>query len=1133
MLSLYNIWTVARFEIKTLRRSWFFRIFAGLSVFILFWFDLAVLTIGEVPHTIRGIPACIPYMNILLLNAAQAVIAVFLASDFLKRDKKLDTTEVIYMRNMCNGDYVLGKTLGILVVFLFLNVVTLIIAAIFNIIASDVDLHLASYLYYPLLISIPTLVFIFGLSFLFMVLIRNQAVTFLVLLGYIATTLFFLGNKLHSLFDYMAFRVPLMYSEFTGFGNVQEILIHRGIYFILGLGFIAATIRMLKRLPQSLLMQRLSLIFAIVCIGFGVVLGGIYLSHIRSGNRLRDQMLALNDQWVDTPRVSIQKEEITLDHNNQVIECHAKVVFQNSTDTAIDQYIFNLNPDLNIQKIDGLDDQLNFNRDHHLIFVKPDKPLAPRSLDSLTIHYSGTIDEEACYLDVDSESREQQYRVWMYNMDKRHAFITPDYVLLTPENRWYPSPGVSFSPKRPQERARDFIRFKLHVQTRDPLMPYSQGNMTSHGKDSYTFESQHLLPQLSLVIGNYEKRSITIDSIEYNLLTMKDHDYFTSYFDQIGDTLSALIKDMKQDFENQLELSYAYPRFSLVETPVQYISFPRLWTENRETVQPEMVLLPERGMMMPGADFRNSLRNENRRMERSNQVVTPAEMQARIFRRFVTSTLVSSDMRGRGDDDEMASIPHDFLVYPNYYAFVNYIHSEQWPLLHIALEAYLSKRMENPMAQMRSRMFSGLSDDEKVNLALMEKNLVELLADPDKSDLIHTVLKSKGNYLFTMLESELGTEPFNIFLNDLLKKFKFKSLDADHFLRMLQDQYQVDFKSRIEEWYSSRDLPGFFISNITGYEVLDEDRKRYQVMFTVTNQGDAEGLLVASFRMGGGGRGMGRGGGYFGMGGPGGAETVERIISVSANQSKVVGIVLDVMPRFMTINTMISQNLPSSINEMFEKFELKRNIDPFDGERLLDQPPVFTNANEIIVDNEDPGFQAVNPESQSLLKKLLNITHKEEEKYVGIRYWRPSAKWQATTDSDYHGGLVKSAHFVRSGSGDKEVVWQAVLPRIGNYDVYCYNTTTRMMRGRGGGVGPRDGGGPGGDRQRGGSSGQYHYLVHHDDGIDEVLLDLQNAEDGWNFLGTFYISSDTAKVELTNESENRIVLADAVKWVIH
>ena len=111
MLSLYNIWNVARIETKTLLRSWFFRIFAILSVVILVFFNVGILTkAGHSPWMFRGIPASIPYMNLLMLNVVQAAIAVFLASDFLKRDKKLDTTEVIYMRSLANSDYVLGKT---------------------------------------------------------------------------------------------------------------------------------------------------------------------------------------------------------------------------------------------------------------------------------------------------------------------------------------------------------------------------------------------------------------------------------------------------------------------------------------------------------------------------------------------------------------------------------------------------------------------------------------------------------------------------------------------------------------------------------------------------------------------------------------------------------------------------------------------------------------------------------------------------------------------------------------------------------------------------------------------------------------------------------------------------------------
>src|SRR6056297_3894863 len=135
MISLHNIFSIAKYERKTLLRSWFFRIFSVLSLLVLFGMNFGMIIEGggEEGWAIRSIPAAIPYFNLLILNLAQAVIAVFLSSDFLKRDKKLDTTEVIYTKPVSNPVYIAGKTAGILVTFLGLNVAALIIAAVYNI----------------------------------------------------------------------------------------------------------------------------------------------------------------------------------------------------------------------------------------------------------------------------------------------------------------------------------------------------------------------------------------------------------------------------------------------------------------------------------------------------------------------------------------------------------------------------------------------------------------------------------------------------------------------------------------------------------------------------------------------------------------------------------------------------------------------------------------------------------------------------------------------------------------------------------------------------------------------------------------------------------------------------------------
>ena len=236
MSSIQTIKIVAHFEMKTLLRSWFFRIFAGLYIVGLGIFNVAVFVESSgAPWLYRALPAAIPYANLIILNLGQAIVAVFLASEFLKQDRKNDTVEVIYARSMTNGQYILGKALGILSVFIILNLILLIMGMGFSFLSADSAKGIGEFFLYPLLISIPTLVFILGLSFFLMTLLRNQAITFIILLGYIALTIFYLNDKYYFLFDYIAYKIPMMNSMIAGFGDLYEIIIHRGIYFFIGI----------------------------------------------------------------------------------------------------------------------------------------------------------------------------------------------------------------------------------------------------------------------------------------------------------------------------------------------------------------------------------------------------------------------------------------------------------------------------------------------------------------------------------------------------------------------------------------------------------------------------------------------------------------------------------------------------------------------------------------------------------------------------------------------------------------------------------------------------------------------------------------------------------------------------------
>ncbi|MFC1490031.1 hypothetical protein ACFL6K_02350, partial [Candidatus Latescibacterota bacterium] len=410
MLNLKKILAVATYEFKTLRRSWFFRIFAFLAIAVIIILNIVLyVNTNTANWSLRGMPSSIPYMNLLVLNVLQGIIGLFVASEFFKNDKLHDFTEAVYARSMTNADYIIGKTLGICALFMLLNMCVLIISSVFNVVfIDDVPFMLKSYIYYPIIISLPTLVYIIGLSFFSMVLIKSQALTILILMGYCILTHLFLSENFHYLFDYSAFNLPLMHSDIIGFGNVGTILIQRGIYLLMGVGFIFSTVLLFKRPRQSNIMNRVSLITVIACFLSVVMLGGVYISNIAAGKKLRSRMNTLNNETASKPRVSITDCSLDLVHRGKNIDVSSHVTFENNTSSSIDTYIFSLNPGLEILDVSSDGKKLSFNRNLHILTVEPQTALNAGEIDSLSIHYQGTISEDAAYLDIKESARQER-----------------------------------------------------------------------------------------------------------------------------------------------------------------------------------------------------------------------------------------------------------------------------------------------------------------------------------------------------------------------------------------------------------------------------------------------------------------------------------------------------------------------------------------------------------------------------------------------------------------------------------------------------------------------------------------------------------------------------------------------------
>jgi hypothetical protein len=1144
MAFLHNIRTVAQYEAKTLRRSWFFRLFSIGALFIFTFLNIGLFSpVGDESWDLVSISSSVPLINLYLLNIGQAIVVIFLAADFLKRDKKLDTNEVLYTRSMSNFEYVIGKTWGILRLFLGLDILILAIGFLMNIISKSMSIDFMAYVSYLFIICVPTIVFSLGLAFVLMSLIRNQAITFLILLGIAALNMFYLWFRMGSIFDYMAFGVPVFKSDIIGYDDPEFIINQRLFFFFLGLALVLATILLFKRLPQSKLHQSLTIIFLIIFLSSAGICGFNTYSFFSNGVRDKNLVIETNRKFENKNFVNVTDAAISFIHKGDSFEASADIKILNDNKEPLNHYVFSLNPSLKVIKISTAGKDLTFTKTNHIIEIDPGKILNPGQRDSLIITYEGTINESFCYPNYRDNPKETPYRIAMLNVHKRQAFLTKNFVLLTPETHWYPVPALNYYPSNPARIKIDFTNYFLRVKTENGLTPVSQGRMKSNEGYS-TFKPGSPLTGLTLVIGNYQSDTLIVDSVDYITYHFPGHDYYKKDLTELKDTLPNLVSGIMRELETNFSTSYPFKTLSLVEVPVQFYSYPKKSTQTRAEVQPSMVLLPEKLSTLEQAGFYKQIARQKKRNVRNNQVVTDKELQVRQFNSFIRNTFISGE-NFRYVNGIASNEPTRYRLGPSFYFFKNNFFSSEYPVINAVFESNLQHLTHQGPWDGFMAGFGALSDNDKANLILEKTSFRDLLAKNPSDDTIRAVLTVKGDWFFNLLRSKAKIDEFNPWFSEYIDSHRFKSVDIQKFNDDIKEKFGFDFYPSLDAWFNSKEQPGFLITDLKATEIVIGDRSRYQVTFIASNPEPVAGLFNISFRTGGSGsQGLlsqkiqaasvqvqSGGGDKFAISLRGrgmDAGDISKIVFMGPHEAKKIGIVLDAEPRAMLINTLFAKNIPGEINMPINEIaKTKSYVKEFSGEEALASMPAFNDPSEIIVDNEDTGFTSGNQITASPLKKLLGIRQRDGKTYTQISEWITPEYWQPVVQSSYYGKYVRSSVYTKGGTGDKSITWNAVLKEPGYYDIYCYiGKTAERMKVRAGTQDRNQEEQQGEDRFK-----DMHYKIYHDEGVEDITLNYENAEGGWNNLGRYYLSPDTAKVVLTNQSSGRLVIGDAIKWV--
>jgi len=1104
MLSFQQILTVALYESKTLRRSWFFRIFLGLAVLIFFFLDLAFFTYtGDGVWYLRAIPASAPYINLLYLNIAQAVVAVFLSSDLLKRDNKMDTTEVIYTMPVSNTEYILGKVLGNVIAFGIVDVLLLIIAFVYNMIAPNMGFEPLAYLYYFLLIPIPTLIFITGLSFVMMTILRNQAVTFLILLGFLGVSLFYLKSDHNFIYDLFGLNIPMILSDITGFDNPVVSIGQRVMYFFAGLTLIFLTIGIFRRLPRSgdrtIAPYFLSAGFALLTI----LTGFVYVSNITAGASYREKLIGINNEYSKILVLSPLSYQIKIEQqgNSFTGNCDIKVV--NSNSEYLTTTSFRLNPGLTVREIKLNNNKINFKRKEHLIIIDNELNLSQGDSAIISINYTGTIIENAMFLDVDEERR-KIINSEFFRLGRRSAYMTMDYTLLTPEAEWYPQPGISFCTNSNTWYKKWFTHFALEVETNDSLIAISQGEVQRDG-NKFSFKPEFQLPALTLVIGKYIQKSFQNDSLTFSVFLFPKHDYFKEMFEKIKpDTIETIFRNRFADYSRKVMLVYPFKRFSIVETPIHYMSYQRPWGGSLENTQPELLLVPEKGATIDNADFKRSMNRIKRWGRYSGEgKLTDQEIEVKAIDRFVESfTKTTISANNDGEDGQIQNVNNPYNLFPMFYDSRFYLASSEYPIIDRCLQSFFKNQGKSQSTN--SWEINRLTDSERANKKLQEFSFAELLTSKQDFALVDRVVGMKGEMLFSIVQSQAGELAFKNYITDLINNNSYNNFDFNIFKNNLSQKFNVDIDGFLNNWFHSKQIPGYQILYVNAIKVKDVDRLRTQVNFRVKNTENTDGIIQAKFIL------SDKNQDNNANSEP---ETFTKTVLLKANETKELTSLLYKEPRSVSFNTMVSKNIPSVVTISLTDIKESMNGKLNEGEHSVTESG--NNSIEIIIDNEDSLFTVEQPTTSGILPLFLDsFRENSEDEYSWFRWWRAPINWKKSIGSTYYGVNVLSVHYCRSGEGERKAIWTPRLEESGFYEVYYHVYI------------------PDEDYIKNNIVGEYRFSIVHDDGTDNPVLDLRNSETGWTHLGTYYFSAGTtARVELSNQTTAKMVIADAVKFI--
>ena len=1153
MIRLPLILAIARAEIRSTRRLARYWIFAVLSVLVSFliYMQYAAMhgfasrfsaTIGSMGP--RYLMAEIGlYMVIIFVTGL-----IFLAFDVRARDIRERMVEVLDSRPVSNAEFLIGRTLGLVLMAWIPVLVFGLVVQAFGLIAISLGLpigepvepySLANFTLYAL----SAFVMWCSVVVLLAVLIGNRllvAVAALALFGLQIWSISQLPVYLQGLLG--AFPIALA-SDMTPVLLGDGQILQRLAMWILAAGFLVLAVAFHPRRDDGSKARQVS--FGAGLVALACVCIGIQASLAIDDVNQRSTWLSDHEARREEPRADLLTIEgsVIIDPGRQ-LELDLQVRLKAPIDKHLDVLLFTFNPGLTVEQISAGGKDVRWTHTSGLLEITLETPLAANAETIVTLVASGSPDTTFGYLDSAIDLMTGSVvDIQLMLLGNQVSVFDSRYVALMPGSRWLPHAGSDVPGDDARTHPADYFEVDLEVEVPADWLVAGPGRRqalaASGNRARFRFHPGAPLPEVGLLASRFERRAAEILGIEFELLFYPGHNRNLELFADAGGVIEERLEELLND-ANNMGFSYPYGGFSLVESPANLRGYGGGWRMDTVQAMPGLMLLRETSF--PTSRFEMEFRNPES-LENRDGGLLGAKL-------FAIERYFENDFSG---GNLFFGASRNFLHFQTSATgegalAINFVLDELVNLLLTGKRGYFSAHEFNKqigflIGQTMMDIVTGRTDsvvDAVIRAAVdrpsvwdraLGTSLTELNPTDNPKQVLN-VLALKCQAIANSIFDGLGRAKTAALVTEVLARYRGGHFTAADLERIAID-LDADLEPLIGDWLNAAALPGFLTSAVVVDRLVDNEDgiPRYQTRVHVRNDEPTPGLVRLRYAT------IART--DLQTGSDLRWETTQPH-RIAGYQSIEIGIVSSAPPTELWLQPYLA------LNRQDVRLTLPR-ID--EQARVNDEALIgaqlslwYPNSNQfqmdIVVDDLDEGFsvayddlRADAPEGESSFFLPEIDMDQGLPEFQGIL--GPPAVWSRSSDSPTSWGKYRrTVALVKSGTGDGRAVFTTALPHPGRWQLAYHipeATGNKAITARGTSA-QRRGAGVGVQSSIPLNLGDYNLTLLAGGETYSLEFDGSVAEPGWNDLGQFELGEGEVQVVVTDETSGNVVIADAIRW---